>query len=254
MVRVVYACPDHTYGVLSDICDTVAMTIQMYPHAHHAIVGDWQCNVVTEEFGLLLKGLGWIAHSDFWGQMPSNHPFRGESRRLDEMFLCPSLAGNVREVHQEMIAGASTHDLLNMVLGFEMDPVRGVQIPRGLSRDEVSVLIQSPSDEIWDQPWDANGSPAELYREWVRRLHLWCHAKEKTFAGHARQDCVDSCDGKAPIKPRCLYRQNMAKKVASWFEELRPCVNYPGVFGPAERLLRSRCQKAWVIFGGMRPV
>ena len=161
-----------------------------------------------EEFGLLLKGLGWIAHSDFLGQIPSNHPFLGESHRLDEMFLCPSLAGNIQEANQETVAGASTHDLLNVVLGFELDPVRGVQIPRGLSRDEVSVLVQNPSEDVWDQPWDASWSPAELYREWVRRLQLWCHAKENAFASNSRKACVDTCDGKAPIKPRCLFRQN----------------------------------------------
>ena len=133
MVHVVYACPYHTHGMLADICDTVAMTVQMYPHAHHAIMGDWQCNIVMEEFGLLLKGMGWIAHSDFLGQRPSNRPFRGESRRLDEMFLCPSLAGNIQEAHQEAIAGASAHDLMNVVLGFDLDPIRGVQIQRGLN-------------------------------------------------------------------------------------------------------------------------
>ena len=227
MVHVVYACPYHTHRMLADICDTVAMTVQMYPHAHHAIMGDWQCNIVIEEFGLLLKGMGWIAHSDFLGQRPRNRPFRGESRRLDEMFLCPSLAGNIQEAHQEAIAGASTHDLMNVVLGFDLDPIRGVQIQRGLNRDEVSVLIQNSSEEVWDQPWETSWSPAELYREWVRRLHLWRRLNEGAFSGDSRKVCVDACDGKAPIKPRCLYRQNTAKKAASWFGELRGLLNRP---------------------------
>ena len=86
--------PYNRQNVFGDICEVLTLGVREYPLAHHVIMGDWQCVVAQEAFGTVLRNLGWLAHSDFLDNRPTNRPFRGEARRIDEIFLCfPGKAG-----------------------------------------------------------------------------------------------------------------------------------------------------------------
>ena len=220
-VHAVYSCPYNRQNVFGDICEVLTLGVREYPLAHHVIMGDWQCVVAQEAFGTVLRNLGWLAHSDFLDDRPTNRPFRGEARRIDEIFLCASLGKLVCGVSQETVIGASTHDVLRLELRFEEVKVCGTKLAFGLSAEEIEAMTADVADEVWDAPWNTQAGPTELYQEWMARLHAWCYAKEGVFGVGQVRPVEDQCDGRSPVKPRSLFRQNIAKKMSSHFGELR---------------------------------
>ena len=114
-----YMSPYENPGLLRDLVDTLAVAIQAYPHSYHIIAGDWQQPATHTSFGGLLLDAGWVPHESLYGHAPTNYPYAGAPRRLDELWISPTLAHYVSGVGQSKYAGFSTHELLQVSFRFE---------------------------------------------------------------------------------------------------------------------------------------
>ena len=92
-------------GLLRDLVDTLTVSIQAYSHSYHLIAGDWQQPATHTSFGGLLMDAGWIPHESLYGYAPTNHPYSGAARRLDELWISLALAHYVSGVGQDRYAG-----------------------------------------------------------------------------------------------------------------------------------------------------
>ena len=250
-----YMSPYENPGLLRDLVDTLAVAIQAYPHSYHIIAGDWQQPATHTSFGGLLLDAGWVPHESLYGHAPTNHPYAGAARRLDELWISPTLAHYVSGVGQGRYAGFSTHELLQVSFRFEEQAIIGKKLPKGQSQDECAKLLREKTDSVWAAQEPNTEDPQSLFEDWHRKFCAWLRIPAGKVGLGREKVAVDDREAKAPVKAAVMYKQNIARKVGEWLREIRFLLDKE-VWGPVrearvESLLRSLGKAPWIEWCGL---
>ena len=194
------------------------MAIQAYPHL---IAGDWQQPATHTSFRGLLLDAGWIPHESLYGYAPTNHPYAGAARRLDELWISPTLAHYVSGVGQGRYAGFSTHELLQVSFRFEEQAIIGEKTSQSLSQDDCAKLLREKDDSVWLAQEPVTDDPQLLFDDWHKEFCAWLKIPSGRVGLGREKVAVDDREAKAPVKAAVMYKQNIARKVGEWIREIR---------------------------------
>ena len=214
----VYYPPDQNQDVVQAIDSILYSRIVSLPHAHHVIGGDWQADIDTCSFGSRLRDLGWTPHGALSGYMPTNTPAFGTCRRLDEIWFSPNMKSFLIAAQQYPIPEASTHDLLEVTCTIEIPSKLITIAARPMSSEVVQDKTAKACEDVWLDPPSA--SATEYYRWWRNQVCLWLRVPQDSLGmpRSYRREAYTAL--KAPVRPRALYRQNLARKVSLWLQDV----------------------------------
>ena len=217
-VHTAYADPQQQDGLTPWIYDAILHRVVSQPHSFHVICGDFQAEATYSPLGIALRDRGWMAHSSLTDGGPTNRPYRGMERRLEEVWLSPNLARFAEGAELHWPVGWSTHGLLSMQCSFEREEVKGNKCVRGLQGEEPLRRIQAAKDSPWPVFERRHGEHS--YHTWLRNLRHWLQVEDSAIGQRAAQETTDQCSGRAPLKPRAMWRQNIAKRLQARLVEL----------------------------------
>ena len=193
------------------------------PHAHHVVGGDWQAEPEVCRFGIQLRDLGWLSHGDLCDALPTNVPPVGTSRRLDELWVSPNMRAFVTSGCQFPVPEASTHDMLALDVELEIPGRMITMASRPLSTNEVHKKLADADMDAWTT--NGEGDALNFYKWWRTQLCRWLKMPVDSVGvprSHVRRGCQNL---HAPVTPRTLFRQNLARKVSLWLTELGNLMN-----------------------------
>ena len=184
----------------------------------------------------------------------TNHPYAGAARRLDEVWISPTLAYYVSGVGQGRYAGFSTHELLQVDFQFEEQAIIGKKLPKGLSQDDCAQLLKSRDDSVWLEGGPDTDDPQLLFDDWHDKFCAWLKIPPGKVGVGREKVAVDDREAKAPAKAAVMYKQNIARKAGEW-RELRFLLG-KDVWGPVrearvETLLLSLQKAPWDSWCGL---
>ena len=218
-VHTAYADPQQRDGLTGAIYNTILHRIVTQPHSYHVVCGDFQTDARFSPLGVALADRGWAAHGSLTNGQPTNRPHRGEDRRLDELWISPNLARFIAGAELEWPIGWSTHGLLYMECRFVQEERRGWKSVRGLKEEELRRKIEEASERPWPRVPRVQGEHS--YAEWIRCLRAWLDVDADKIGARTAVEAIDEGKGIAPLKPRAMWRHNVAKRLQARVLELR---------------------------------
>ena len=245
-----YANPGY---INQELLQEVARRVQCRPHSHHIIMGDFQGQLYDTTFLGEAVSAGWHTHGQYLEWLPTNHPPKGQSRRLDEILISPNLVGSIVGADQKQCGGFSTHEILSFSLSFEGRRFEGTKLQAPPSMETLKTLLDNKQDSTWDEHEVRNGSAQAAYDAWIGTFNRWLGQKDGTFGAIKFLKTIDKGDGRAPLKPRSFRRQNLLRKAAAWISELTALAprytEQDRLNGHQARLVLKLAQQPWWSWG-----
>ena len=89
----------------------------------------------------------------------------------------------------------------------------------GIEEEELQRKLQEAKDKPW--PQQERRDEEHSYRRWLRNLRAWLNVDEAAVGQRSAKETTDQCSGRAPLKPRAMWRHNIAKRVQARLVELQ---------------------------------
>ena len=249
--HVVYCDPQHRDHLEEAIYDTILQRISIVSQVPHVVGGDFQAKAEDTRLGRILAAAGWVSHARLQ-QDPQHHthrPHRGEPAVLDDIWFAPQLTGPFRGTSMEWTAAFSTHGILTVSFEFTEEVIAGDVVKPVLPPQKEAEALENPDWQVWDEAVDFDMTSEQLYEEWLSRVNRFLRLPPRMLGRRHTMYKEDRQDGKYPITHRPFYRANLARKVNSWYRELRD-LRYRhregDLTGRAQQLLQAVRQAPWV--------
>ena len=200
--------------------------------------------------GIALSRLRWRHHASMQGQDHcTNRPPRGIPRVLDDIWASPNMIASFQGSSTSWEPGWCANSLLTMSFLFNDEVISGTWLEPPPSKSHLQQIMEGCNPAAWNTPRCAATDIESRYNDWIDKLNAWLPQLSRRIGVMSVGQRDDPCNAQAPVKPRAMWRANIARKLHHQIVELHtPHQRAMPGDPPSERscqLFRAVCRAPW---------